>query len=91
MFRRFFRRARDVTLCAHTVKKKHALGSGVIVSKDGYLLTNSHVVDKATQIDVTLSDKTRIQGAPLFGADPKTDIAVLKIDATNLPTLTVRG
>jgi serine protease Do len=65
---------------------EHSLGSGVIVRSDGYLLTNNHVIDGATDITVTLDDKREFK-AKLVGTDPKTDIAVLKIDASNLPTL----
>jgi len=68
-------------------EQEHALGSGVIVTKDGYILTNNHVVDKATQITVTLSDKREFK-ARVIGTDPKTDVALLKVDAGQLPTLT---
>jgi len=66
-------------------QREHALGSGVIVSPDGYILTNNHVVAKATEISVSLSDKRAFKGK-VVGADPQTDVAVVKIDATNLPT-----
>ncbi len=66
--------------------KETAAGSGVIVSPDGYLITNNHVVEKATQITVSLSDGREFK-ARLIGADSKTDISVLKIEAANLPTL----
>ena len=65
---------------------EHSLGSGVIVRSDGYLLTNNHVIDGATDITVRLDNKREYK-AKVIGADPKTDIAVLKIDASNLPTL----
>ncbi len=68
--------------------KETAAGSGVIVTPDGYVVTNNHVIDKSTQIAVTLSDRREFK-ARLIGADPKTDIAVLKIDASGLPTLAV--
>jgi len=68
-------------------RKSRGAGSGVIVSPDGYILTNSHVVNKASQIKVQLSDRREFT-AKLVGEDEKTDIAVLKIDATNLPTVT---
>ncbi len=67
---------------------ERSLGSGVIVSPDGYLLTNNHVVDGATEIQVTLSDKRELK-ATVIGTDPNTDIAVLKVDAKNLPTITL--
>ncbi|MCC6364041.1 MAG: DegQ family serine endoprotease [Bryobacterales bacterium] len=68
-------------------EREHSLGSGVIVSHDGYILTNNHVVEKATTITVALSDKREFK-AKLIGADAKTDLAVLKIDAKDLPTMT---
>ncbi len=61
-------------------------GSGVIISKDGYIVTNNHVVDKATNITVTLNNKDEYT-AKLIGRDPTTDIALLKIDADDLPTI----
>lgn len=66
-------------------QRAQALGSGVIVSADGYILTNNHVIAKARDIQVTLSDKRVFKGK-VVGADPQTDIAVVKIDATDLPT-----
>jgi serine protease Do len=66
-------------------QREHALGSGVIVSADGYILTNNHVVRNASSIDVQLSDKKSYK-AKIVGADQPSDIAVLKIDATDLPT-----
>jgi len=65
---------------------ERSLGSGVIVNPDGYLLTNNHVIDGATDISVTLLDKREFK-AKVVGTDPKTDIAILKVDAKNLPTL----
>lgn len=59
-------------------------GSGVIISKDGYIVTNNHVIESSTEIEVTLNDKRTFK-AKLIGADPNTDIALLKIDADNLP------
>jgi len=64
------------------------VGSGVIVSPEGYILTNNHVVDGATTVQVTLSDKREFK-AQIVGTDPKTDIAVLKIDGRNLPYITI--
>jgi serine protease Do len=60
------------------------VGSGVIVSRDGYILTNSHVVKDADEIEVTLADKRKFT-ATVKGADPESDIAVIKIDAKDLP------
>jgi serine protease Do len=61
-------------------------GSGVIVSSDGYILTNNHVIDSAREVTVTLPDKREFKGK-IVGADPKTDLAVVKIDGQNLPTV----
>jgi serine protease Do len=66
--------------------RQHGLGSAVIVSKDGYLLTNNHVVDNADEVKVTLNDGREFN-AKVVGKDPKTDIAVLKIDAKDLPAI----
>ncbi len=60
------------------------MGSGVIVSPDGYILTNYHVIEQAEEIKVTLYDRRAFR-ASLVGADPKTDLAVIKIDAKDLP------
>jgi len=62
----------------------HALGSGVIVSKDGYILTNNHVVDGADKLTVVLQDKHKYT-AKVVGRDPQSDVAVIKIDASDLP------
>jgi serine protease Do len=67
-------------------EREQALGSGVIITSDGTILTNNHVIDGATDIKVQLSDK-RDFTAKLVGADPKSDLAVLKIEGKDLPTL----
>lgn len=91
MFRRFFgdqfapdrRRPRKQTA--------ESLGSGVIVSEDGYILTNNHVVEGADKdgVKVALADGKTKYDAKVVGADPRTDVAVLKIDTKNLPALTL--
>jgi len=65
---------------------EHGLGSGVIISPDGYIVTNNHVIDGAVDIRVTMTDR-RILPAKLIGADPLTDLAVIKIDGVNLPSV----
>jgi serine protease Do len=89
-FRRFFgdegaqafgRRGRNMP-----APKQRGLGSGVIVTKDGYLLTNNHVVENADDVKVSLADGREFT-AKVVGKDPKSDIAVLKIDAKDLPAL----
>ena len=67
-------------------EREQALGSGVIITPDGTILTNNHVIDGATDIKVQLSDKREFL-AKLVGADPKSDVAVLKIEGKDLPTL----
>jgi serine protease Do len=66
--------------------KEQSLGSGVIVSEDGYIITNNHVIEKAQEIKVLLSTKKDYK-AKLIGADPKTDLAVIKIDVKGLTPL----
>jgi serine protease Do len=65
---------------------ERALGSGVVVASDGYILTNHHVIDGADEISVELSDR-RSFSAKLIGSDPPSDLALLKLDATGLPVL----
>ncbi len=67
-------------------RRAQSLGSGVIVSADGYVLTNNHVIDQGVEVTVTMPDKRELR-AKIVGADEATDIAVLKIDAGNLPVL----
>jgi Do/DeqQ family serine protease len=63
-----------------------ASGSGVIISTDGFIATNNHVVENATEIDVTLPDKRTLK-ARLIGRDPNTDLALIKVDTDSLPTV----
>src|SRR6202040_143827 len=65
---------------------EHGLGSGVIISPDGYIVTNNHVVDGAVDINVTMTDR-RILPAKVVGTDPLTDLAVIKVNASNLPSV----
>lgn len=67
-------------------KPREGYGSGVIISSDGYIVTNNHVIDKADQLTVTLNDKRQFE-ATLVGTDPTTDIALIKIDAKDLPVV----
>jgi Do/DeqQ family serine protease len=84
MFREFF--GDRMPQGPQTPRREEGLGSGVIVTTDGYLLTNHHVVDGADEIRVELSDR-RVLTAKIVGSDPPSDLAVLKIEATNLPAL----
>jgi serine protease DegQ len=68
-------------------QKSNNLGSGVIVSDQGYILTNSHVVEAADEIEVALADNRRAK-AKVIGTDPETDLAVIKIDLPKLPAIT---
>ena len=65
---------------------EHGIGSGVIISPDGYIVTNNHVVDGAMEVRVTLHDR-RTFPAKVIGTDKLTDLAVVKIDAKDLPTI----
>lgn len=85
-FRRFFGQNGPGTGGGNT-PAQHGLGSGVIVSTDGYILTNNHVVKDAGDIRVALSDGRQFPGK-IVGADPKTDVAVIKIKASDLPAMT---
>jgi serine protease Do len=67
---------------------ENSLGSGVIVSSEGYILTNNHVVQGATDIEVVLSDERELKGR-IVGGDAKTDIAVIKVEEKSLPSLTL--
>jgi serine protease Do len=68
--------------------EQQSVGSGFILSADGYVLTNAHVVDDATEVMVKLSDKREFR-AKVIGSDKRTDVAVLKIDAIGLPKVTI--
>ena len=89
-FRRFFGKdgLNQMNPGQQRVPMEHGLGSGVIVSADGYILTNNHVVGNASDIQVALNDGRQFT-AKLVGADPQTDVAVVKINADNLPALTL--
>jgi serine protease Do len=65
---------------------EHGVGSGIIISPDGYIVTNNHVVDGATNIKVTLNDR-RILSAKVVGVDKLNDLAVIKVNASNLPAI----
>jgi Do/DeqQ family serine protease len=69
-------------------QRREALGSGVIVSQDGYILTNHHVIDGADRIKVDLNDNRTLE-AKVVGSDPPSDLAVLKVNANNLPVLSL--
>ena len=69
-------------------QKQRGLGSGVIISTDGYIITNNHVVEEADELKVLLTDDREFT-AKLIGTDPKTDVAVIKIEAENLPAATL--
>ena len=83
LFRRFFGdRFED------EAQRAFSLGSGVIISSQGYILTNEHVVEAADEIEVALSDGEKL-AAKVVGSDPETDLAVLHVDAQNLPPITL--
>ncbi len=85
-FRRFFGEEFERRFQPPRERQEQGMGSGVIMTPDGYIITNNHVVEQADEIQVNLSDKRSFK-ARVIGTDPKTDIAVIKIDATDLPVL----
>jgi serine protease Do len=88
VFRQFLKDSFGGPLHIPKERREQSLGSGVIVSPNGYILTNSHVVNAAEDVRVTLGDKREFK-AEVIGADPHTDVAVLRIDATGLPALVI--
>jgi serine protease Do len=70
-------------------RRQQSLGSGIIVSQDGYILTNNHVVEGADEVKVALADERTIFDATVVGTDPQTDVAVVKVTAENLPAITL--
>lgn len=85
-FRRFFGEEFERRMPAPREFEQQGLGSGVIVTQDGYIITNNHVVEGADELNVSFPDKRTFK-AKVIGTDPKTDVAVIKIDASNLPAL----
>lgn len=85
-FRRFFGEEFERRMPAPREFQQQGLGSGVIVTSDGYIITNNHVIEGADELSVSLPDKRSFK-AKVIGTDPKTDVAVIKIDASNLPAL----
>ncbi|MGE8361367.1 DegQ family serine endoprotease [Pseudomonas sp.] len=88
MFREFFERNIPQVPRSPGGRQREAqsLGSGFIISADGYVLTNNHVVADADEIIVRLSDRSELE-AKLIGADPRSDVALLKVEGENLPTV----
>src|SRR5437773_3951032 len=70
----------------HGTTRQEGIGSGVVVTKDGYILTNNHVVDGADEVKVALQDGREFT-AKVIGRDPKSDVAVIKVDAKDLPAV----
>lgn len=85
-FRRFFGEEFQGHLPTPRKHQEQGLGSGVIVTSDGYIVTNNHVVEGADELTVSLPDKRTFK-AKVIGTDPKTDVAVIKIDASDLSVL----
>ena len=86
LFRQFFGNEFGRQFRVPKERREHSLGSGVIVNPDGYILTNNHVVEDASQIKVVMPDRREFNGR-IVGTDAKTDLAVVKVDAKGLPTI----
>ncbi len=89
LFRRFFGERNAPQQQEPRKQKQTGLGSGVIVTKDGYILTNNHVVDGSDEIKVAIHGTDNTYEAKIVGKDPSADLAVLKIDAKDLPEATL--
>jgi serine protease Do len=87
-FREFFEEGSPRGYNQPREQREQSLGSGVIINSDGYILTNNHVVESASTVRVSLSDKRELK-AKVIGTDPRTDIAVIKVDEKNLPVLPI--
>jgi serine protease Do len=85
-FFRFFFDNRNDDAFGYRESRAQSLGSGVVVSSDGYVLTNNHVIAEGVEVSVTMPDKRELR-AKVVGVDEATDIAVLKVNGTNLPVL----
>jgi len=86
-FRQFFGDAEGYGRVARE-RREQSLGSGIIASQDGYILTNNHVVQGADEIKVGLADERTVLDAKIVGTDPQTDVAVIKVQAEKLPAIT---
>ena len=87
-FERFFGQQPRPSVPRENTRPVVSTGSGFIISSDGYLLTNNHVVEDADEVKVSLGDRREYK-AEIIGTDPRSDVAVLKIDAEDLPTLKI--
>jgi len=85
----FFRKFFGDNGRSYSAPEQRASGSGVIVSNDGYIVTNNHVVDGATDITVTLNDDHKTYKAKVIGTDPNTDLALIKVEGKNLPVMPI--
>jgi serine protease Do len=85
-FERFFGQGGGKRMMPQQPQIEHGIGSGIIISPDGYIVTNNHVVDGALEVRVTLNDR-RVLKAKVIGTDKLTDLAVIKVDAHNLPSI----